>query len=523
MTGKIDIKISKNAMAVTVSILPGGDENITAALLRNELGLRGIVAGIDERMLKEIEERGIYKKVYTVASGEYATRGKAGYYEFLFDKDLKENVPRIREDGTVDYSPVIQMVNEGQLLAVYHHAEEGENGYTVFGAAVAPAPAKELPPLICDNVEQRGDQYYASIKGKISLSGNRLEVKNHLAIDGDIGYYMRTIAFSGDLHVRGDILKDVTVEVEGSLEVDGVIEGAVVSAGKDIVVHQGIHGMDKAVVRAGGSITTNFIEEADVAAEGEVLVDHMINANVTAKRGVYAKGRNGHILGGKVTTEVCDAYRIGNEKGIHTNIYVKCEEPERSEAAMLVVRKGMYEGVNVEINDMKMEGVSGAFGEFHCTDEGITKCRVGEFRYGEKKGEKKQPEIKMEKPLVLVVDDDPIVLKMEYKYLAEEYRVAAVSTPKDALAFLEKARPDLILLDYLMPLMNGGELLEKIRKSPDESIASIPVFFLTSVTDKRVIIECMRLFPQGYLLKPLGKEELLRIVGEFFAKNQIGA
>ena len=141
----------------------------------------------------------------------------------------------------------------------------------------------------------------------------------------------------------------------------------------------------------------------------------------------------------------------------------------------------------------------------------------------EKKGEKKQPEIKMEKPLVLVVDDDPVVLKMEYKYLAEDYRVAAVSTPKDALAFLEKARPDLILLDYLMPLMNGGELLEKIRKSPDESIASIPVFFLTSVTDKRVIIECMRLFPQGYLLKPLGKEELLRIVGEFFAKNQIGA
>lgn len=71
-----------------------------------------------------------------------------------------------------------------------------------------------------------------------------------------------------------------------------------------------------------------------------------------------------------------------------------------------------------------------------------------------------------------------------------------------------------------MPLMNGGELLERIRKSPDKSIASIPVFFLTSVTDKRVIIECMRLFPQGYLLKPLGKEELLKIVGEFFAKNQ---
>ena len=49
------------------------------------------------------------------------------------------------------------------------------------------------------------------------------------------------------------------MNVEGSLEVDGVIEGAIVNAGKDIVVHQGIHGMDKAVIKAGGSLTTNFI------------------------------------------------------------------------------------------------------------------------------------------------------------------------------------------------------------------------------------------------------------------------
>ena len=54
------------------------------------------------------------------------------------------------------------------------------------------------------------------------------------------------------------------MNVEGSLEVDGVIEGAIVNAGKDIVVHQGIHGMDKAVIKAGGSLTTNFIEEAEV-------------------------------------------------------------------------------------------------------------------------------------------------------------------------------------------------------------------------------------------------------------------
>lgn len=521
MLGKVEINIKKNAMAVTISVLPGGDTKITDALLRNELSARGIVAGIDEELLKEIEEHGIYKKVYTVASGKAAERGKAGYYEFFFDKDLKPNLPRIREDGTVDYSPAIEMVEKGQLLVEYHHAEEGINGYTVFGAEIAPPPARELPVLLCENAEQRGDKYYASINGKVSLDGNRLLVKDLLAIEGDIGYHMRTINFSGDIHVRGDILTDVTVNVDGSLEVDGVIEGAIINAGKDIVVHQGIHGMNKAVIKAGGSITTNFIEEAKVIAGGNVLVDHLINVNVVAQNGVFAEGRNGQILGGEIKTEVCDVYRIGNETGISTNIFVKSEEPDRSEAATLIVRKRIYDGANVEINDVEMENVSDSFGEFHCTDDGIEKCRIGEFRYGKKKVEKKQAEIKKEKPLILVVDDDPVVLKTEYKYLVNDYRVAAVGTPKDALAFLDKARPDLILLDYLMPQMNGGELLEKIRSSPDKLRADVPVFFLTSVTDKKVIVECLKLFPQGYLLKPLGKEELLRIVGEFFAKNPV--
>ena len=116
MVGKLEINIKKNAMAVMVSVIPNGDTNITEELLSEELQNRGIVSGVDRELFNEIAEHGIYKIVYIVAQGEYATPGKAGYYEFLFDKNVQQNIPRINEDGSVDYSPVIQMVEEGQLL-----------------------------------------------------------------------------------------------------------------------------------------------------------------------------------------------------------------------------------------------------------------------------------------------------------------------------------------------------------------------------------------------------------------------
>ena len=518
MIGKLEININRNAMSVSVSVRSGGNTEITEELLRNELLARGIVAGIHQETISEIAECGIYNKLYIVANGESAVCGQGGYYEFFFDKDLKENAPTIREDGSVDYSPVIQLVEKSQLLAEYHHAVEGATGYTIFGSPIAPIPSRELPELQCENVERVGDKYYAAIKGKVSLNGNKLTVKNCLDIDGDVGYHMRTITFNGDVHIHGDVLNDVTINADGNVEVDGVIEGATIHAGRDIIVHHGIHGMDKAVIEAGGSVTTNFIEEADVRAVGSIVVDHIINANVVSQNGVFAQGRSGQILGGKVTAELCDAYQIGNDSGKVTNIYLRSLKPDRSEAVALIVRKKMCEGVGIEINDVKLEPSAGSAGEFHCTEDGITKCKIGEYQYKAKKKPEQKTDEKSEKPLILIVDDDPVVLKNEYMCLADQYRVAAVSTAKDALAFLQKAIPDLILLDYLMPQMNGGRLLERIRFTPNKAVANIPVFFLTSVTDKEIVAECLKLYPQGYLIKPLGKEELQKIVGDFFAK-----
>lgn len=517
MRGKLEINIRKNAMAVTATILPGGDTEITEELLRNELETRGITGGISDIAIREMAEYGVYKRPYMVANGLFATRGAEGWYEFFFDKDVKENVPTINEDGNVDYSPAFQLIDEGQLLARYHHAGEGSDGYTIFGAEIVPAPAKELPPLNCKNVEKIGDDYYAAIKGKVTFDKNRLEVT--MDIKGNVGYDMKSLNFKGDMHVFGDVLTDVSINIDGDLQVDGVIEGAVINVGGDIVVRHGIHGMGKAVITAGGSITTNFIEDAKVTATGSIVINHAINAEIISKNGVVAQGKSGQILGGAVEAQRCDVFTLGNENGKRTNIVLKADAPKKADNVALIVRKRICDGAHIEINNVKMNRKYGTNGEFHCTEDGIERCEIGKFRYKTPEAPKKPETVVQEKPLIMIVDDDPVVLKNEYKCLVEKYRVVAVNSAPSALAFFEKGVPDLILLDYMMPQMNGGELLQLLRGLPDKTIASIPVFFLTSVTDRKLVMECMKLFPQGYLLKPLSKEELQKIVGDFFEKN----
>ncbi len=120
--------------------------------------------------------------------------------------------------------------------------------------------------------------------------------------------------------------------------------------------------------------------------------------------------------------------------------------------------------------------------------------------------------------LILIVDDDKQMLKTLRGYLIDEYNVAPVSSGKVAIDFLTKRKPDLILLDYSMPLFDGPAVFNMVRKK--EETRDIPIIFLTGITDKEKIIDVLALKPDGYIVKPVSKEELLRRIGEVMSKSR---
>lgn len=117
-----------------------------------------------------------------------------------------------------------------------------------------------------------------------------------------------------------------------------------------------------------------------------------------------------------------------------------------------------------------------------------------------------------ERKSILVVDDDVLMLNTIKAQLQDMYDITVVPNGKLALKFLSKRHADLVLLDYLMPDMTGPQVLEEIRLNTPNP--EVPVLFLTGVSDREMVMKSLVLKPNGYLLKPASREELIERVTE---------
>lgn len=108
---------------------------------------------------------------------------------------------------------------------------------------------------------------------------------------------------------------------------------------------------------------------------------------------------------------------------------------------------------------------------------------------------------------ILVVDDNGTTLRTMKAMLETHYEVAVAVSGAQAMTSIGKKRPDLILLDYEMPVCDGRMTLEMIRA--DDEMKDIPVIFLTAVNDRANIEAVLKLKPAGYFLKPAVKDQLL--------------
>lgn len=118
---------------------------------------------------------------------------------------------------------------------------------------------------------------------------------------------------------------------------------------------------------------------------------------------------------------------------------------------------------------------------------------------------------------ILMVDDSAIQIRAVKAWLEKKYRVHSVLSGDQALASVKERKPDLILLDYEMPVCNGQQVLKKLRDNKDT--CDIPVIFLTAVSDRKHITEVLGLKPAGYLLKPVAKERMFDVIEKVFKKE----
>ena len=115
------------------------------------------------------------------------------------------------------------------------------------------------------------------------------------------------------------------------------------------------------------------------------------------------------------------------------------------------------------------------------------------------------------------MDDSLIIREGIKRLLSEDYEVASAESGAAAIRTITLNRPDLILLDYEMPVCDGKQTLEMLRA--EKVFEDIPVIFLTGRRDPQSIIQVMPLKPAGYLLKNGKPEEIKKEIDAFFAKK----
>ncbi|AFE10392.1 response regulator [Corallococcus sp. CA054B] len=111
--------------------------------------------------------------------------------------------------------------------------------------------------------------------------------------------------------------------------------------------------------------------------------------------------------------------------------------------------------------------------------------------------------------MVLVVDDDPDILEALSEILeAEGFEIRRARNGKEALERLEPDPPHLILLDLMMPVMDGWEFAQRMRQKPD--FAGIPIIVLSA--DRNVGSKAKDIGAMGHLAKPFELNDLLSMV-----------
>lgn len=108
---------------------------------------------------------------------------------------------------------------------------------------------------------------------------------------------------------------------------------------------------------------------------------------------------------------------------------------------------------------------------------------------------------------ILAVDDSIVNLKSIKKLLSERYKVVAVASARDGLQYLEKHIPDLILLDILMPEMDGFQMLEILKKKAE--YREIPVIFLTADDNKENESKGINMGAMDFIVKPFVPEVVI--------------
>ena len=321
------IDISPDNMTVTARLIApfAGGPRMTKREFLSELTSRGIVHGIEEEIIDAFLADVKYCTDVIVASGTPAKQGSDAVIEYYFNTDPRVR-PTLNEDGSVDFFNLntINHCRKGEKLAKLTPAVQGTPGMNVKGERIRPRDVRPAILKFGHNITQSEDktELYSDVDGQVSYVEGKVFVSNILEVE-NVDNSVGNIEYDGTVRVNGNVCENFSVKAKGSIEVHGVVEGAYLEAGENIIIARGMNGMHKGVLKADGNIIAKFLENSTATAGGYVEAESIIHSTVNAGTEVHVNGKRGFISGGHVTAKtLIQVKNLGSGMGSDTVVEV---------------------------------------------------------------------------------------------------------------------------------------------------------------------------------------------------------
>lgn len=327
LTEDYKITVSEDNMCASVRFLAPSEEGrkITLEEFVKDLRIRKIIFGLQIQNMQEFFGNREYCKDILIAKGKEVVQGTDAYIEYAFNIDNHVK-PTIRADGSVDFFNLntISHCEEGQVLARIIPEIPGQKGRDIFGKELEPRQVKPILFRYGRNIEVSEDKLslISKVNGHVTLVDDKVFVSDILEVE-NVDTATGNIEFEGSVQINGNVISNFSVHAKGNVIVNGVVEGATIVAGGDIVIARGMNGMSKGKLQAGGNIIAKFLENAEAEADGYVQTESILHSNVSAGKYIEVDGRRGFITGGHVVAaERLSVKTLGSEMGASTLVEV---------------------------------------------------------------------------------------------------------------------------------------------------------------------------------------------------------
>lgn len=328
------VTIAQNGMQAYLTIVAEG-KKFTKKELVQFLEEKGVTMGLLEDTLNAIVKGKYGKSTVLVAQGSIPRKGADGWYEFFFRTDVEKR-PRVLADGSVDYQNIewFETVSEGQKIAYYHEAEEGQDGFLVTGERLAARKGAEIKRLTGSGfrVDEDKKTYWSAVDGMIKLRGTRIDITKKLILD-EITMATGNMEFDGSILVRGMVGNGTKIKATEDIVIEGPVEAADIVCGGNVILTQGMNAAWKGSIRAAGNIISKYFEAVKVYAGGNIQTNNSLNSELYAEGKVEVLRT---IAGGKVESKTeITTFEAGNRAGINTNLAITLSDESKRKKALV--------------------------------------------------------------------------------------------------------------------------------------------------------------------------------------------